>query len=240
MDLLNTLRNFEWYDGKDEDKQISASSLANEPLELWLHKHKFEKNKYELTDATFGSLAHLALEKVFEQTEEFKDGRIILEHRYFKKLKDYTISGKIDMLDLEKSILWDFKTGKNYSKKMLDKEGKNHRYAIQLSVYRWLLHREDLTAKILWIMKDSKAAEREPVFIEQEVELMSFDEVEEYIQSKVDILEAYGDTMPDKCKDLWPRKVKGALVNTKCMFYCNYSKSCPHNNPTKLEVASTW
>lgn len=237
MDLLKTLLEYDFYD-KYPEKHISASSFSKEPLEIWFGLQDIEiENK--LSAATIGSLVHLGLEKVIKQTDEFKDGKLIVEQRIVKEHDGWTITGTPDLIDYENGILYDYKTGKNYSKKMLEKEGKYHSYAIQLAIYKWLIG-EEFDAKILWLMKDSSAPKREPDILLQDVETMDFNEISAFITEKIKMIEAYGDNMPDKCKDLWPRKINKVLVNTKCKFYCSYNKVCPHYRSNPVEASSVW
>lgn len=242
MDLIDTLNNYSWYEKFDLNngkKHLSASSFSKDPLELWLGLQNYKENAPKLSDATLGSIVHLGLEKIIKELDEYKYGQLIVEQRIVREMENWTVSGTPDLIDVENKVIYDYKTGKNYSKKMLDKEGSQHSYAIQIAIYNWLLG-GGYEAKILWLMKDSKAAESQPVIFEQVIDIMSFDETTDYILEKLNLLDAIGDTMPEKCKDLWPRKVKGMLVNTKCQYYCRYSVSCPHNNPSSAQVISSW
>jgi hypothetical protein len=240
MDIIKILNDHKWYDGytpQEGEKHLSASSFANEPLEIWLDRHNYPENPFKLSDATVGSIVHIGLENIIRKTEEYKNAELLIEHQIIKPFNGWTITGRPDLVNIPKKILYDYKTGKNYSKKMIDKEGKNHRYAIQLAVYNWLLG-GGYTPKILWLMKDSQAGE--PVIFEQEIEIMDLNEIEVYMKERLDVIDAYGDSMPDKCGDLWPRKIKGAVVNAKCMYYCKYSHSCPKNNPSASTIAKSY
>lgn len=240
--LLELLESHKWYDNEFSymENHISASSFANETLELWLDKYGYEREE-KLGDNTVGSLVHIAMEKIIS---DLCDPQLVCEKRFSKNFEGHIISGSMDLVDYSTRTIYDYKTAKNYSRKMLTKEGKHHRYAIQLAVYNWLLtdkNESPFTCKIFWIMKDSKAAEREPTFVEEEIEIMSREEIEAYMLDKIITLAHYNkDVVPDKCKDLWPRKVKNAVIDTKCEFYCGFKKSCPRYKTTALKQIATW
>lgn len=240
--LIELLESYKWYDNKFSDvkNHISASSFANETLELWLDREGYDREE-KLGDNTVGSLVHIAMEKL---VTDLCDPQLVCEKRFDKAIGGYLVSGSMDLIDYSTRTIYDYKTAKNYSRKMLAKEGKNHRYAIQMAIYNWLLTNENesnFTCKIFWIMKDSKAAEREPVFVEEEIEIMSREEIEAYMLEKIAVLDAYDSkTIPDKCSDLWTRKVKSALIDTKCEFYCGFKKTCPKYKTTAVKQIATW
>lgn len=244
--MLDVLKKYKWYDNphSGNEKHISASSFANETLEIWFGLNGYEQEE-KLSDATIGSLVHLGMEKIFTEENYKTDMRYIIEQRYSSTLEGMFISGSPDLIDTKEKVIYDYKTAKNYSKKMLAKEGKYHRYAIQLAIYKWLLSKQfDVTEYkpvILWIMKDSSAPKGEPVFIEQEIEIMTLEEIEEFMIEKIKVVSAYDkDTMPDMCKDLWTRNINKTLVNTKCSFYCGYKKVCPYFKPSVKQAISAW
>jgi len=233
--LIDIIKDYKFYDRKSEKYTLSASLIADDILQIWHEQQGTEPNAFELNDATLGSILHLGLELVFSQANK----SFTIEQRFSKMIGKWTISGKIDLLDTERNTIYDFKSAKNYSRKSLKKEGRFHRYAIQLAIYNWLLG-GGYIAKILWIMKDSNALNLEPTFVEEEIEIMAASEIEDYIKSKTDSLEFYGNEMPDVCSDLWARKVNGALVNSRCLCYCKYSNSCKYNKPTLKGSIARW
>lgn len=241
MELQKIFEEYKWYDGEGGEKHLSASSLTKEPLELWLKLKNYPQNKFKFSDSTLGSVAHLGVEHIIKQTQEYKDGLVLLEKRIEASFCGWTISGKPDMVDMDKKVIYDYKFTKNYSKKMLDKD-KNHAYIVQLSVYRWLLQDINFKGVICWFMKDSNAVDREPTYIEQEVELLSFERIEEMIKEKINILEYLGDEVPSKCEDTWTRNIrgKGIISDVKCKFYCSYSDVCPRFRTTTLGAIQSW
>lgn len=243
--MLDVLKKYKWYDNphSENEKHISASSFPNETLEIWFGIHGYEREE-KLSDATLGSLVHLGMERIFTEENYKTDMRYIIEQRYASTIDGMLVSGSPDLIDTKDKIIYDYKTSKNYSKKMLAKEGKYHRYAIQLAIYKWLISPtlgEDYTCKILWIMKDSSAPKGEPVFVEQEIEIMTMSEIQDYMSEKIKVLNAYDkDNMPSKCKDLWTRNINKSLVNTKCHYYCSYKKVCPHFKSSTKESIAAW
>ena len=242
MDLINILKDYQFYEPLEDnscEKHISASSLADDPLQLWLKINNYQENEEDLGDHTLGSLVHMALESIVidslitDPSYDRKDWE--MEQRHVRWVDDYCISGKMDLVDHKNKVLYDFKTGKNYSKESLKKEGKLHRYSIQLAVYNWLLG-GGYTPKILWIMKDSNAVKHEPVFSIQQIEIMTPDEIVKYIRDKIAIVDH--STIEDfKTCAPWIRSQgKGKpAINTRCSYYCRYSGSCPLYNPTDVQ-----
>lgn len=234
--ILDILKEYKFYDKEKKEKSISASSITKDILQLWFEQNDYEKEE-KLSDATLGSIVHLGMEKIFENTFNLKDD-VTIEKRFSKEIIGWEITGKPDIIIGD--TIYDYKTGKNYSRKQFLKEGKNHPYSIQLSIYNWLIG-GNKKAKILWMMKDSKAIDGEPVFIEDDVILMNDTEVETLLVDKILELEKYpSDVMPDECNDLWLRKVKGTVIKMKCKLYCGYKNVCPYFKETIKQSTSSW
>lgn len=234
--IIKVLENTSFYDGVEEGKNLSASAITQGVLPLWFKTNGYDKQE-KLSDATLGSIVHLGMEKILTDALTEGDEPYIIEQRFSKQFSGWNINGKPDLIVGD--TIWDYKTGKNYSRKQFLKEGKLHPYSIQMSVYAWLTG--STKAKILWMMKDSKAIDGEPVFIEDDVVLMSSDEVENLIFDKIEELEKYDkDTMPPECTDLWLRKHKGTVIKMKCQLYCGYKNSCPYFKPTERQTVSAW
>ncbi len=225
-----------FYDG--DKKSLSASSMTKEPLQLWYEQNDYPKVE-ALTDATFGSIMHLGMEKMLhEYFIENEKMDYQMEVRATREIAGASVSGKPDLV--VDGVIWDFKSGKNYARKMMLKEGKKHPYVIQLSVYNWLLG-GGLAGKILWLMKDSKAIEGEEVFIEDDIELLTLEETEQLILEKIESIKQYdANTMPPECKDLWLRNYKGEVIKQKCKLYCSFRDSCTYYNEPVSKTVNSW
>lgn len=208
------------YTGSGIKKSLSASAVGNEVLQNWLRVKYGIVDDTELGQNTLGSILHLGMEKVFEE-DKYKT-----EHSMKRMLGDYAITGTADMIT--DKCIYDYKLTKNYTVKMWNKEPETHGYTIQLNVLRWILDGDgslgDHDMKLVWFLKDANATKDEPNMIISKVPKIN---IEPIIQEAVNELDGVLD-VPAKCKDLWPRKIKGATVNMKCKYYCSYNKVCPH------------
>lgn len=122
---------------------------------------------------------------------------VYLEQRTEREFRGYVITGKFDMvLD---GVLQDFKSTSVYTAMHGDKDED---YRLQGSIYRWL-NQDKITADhivINWIFTDWSRAEakRNPNYPQQRVmphnvQLLSLDETEAWLDAKFDALEAAAD-----------------------------------------------
>src|SRR6056300_511436 len=104
-ELIKILENHKWYDNPfdNQENHISASSFANETLELWMSKYNYPKQE-KIGDNTIGSLVHIGMENLIN---DLRQDRFITEARFKKEFSDYIISGSIDLLDTENKIIYD-------------------------------------------------------------------------------------------------------------------------------------
>jgi len=142
---------------------------------------------------------------------------------------NHRISGKYDFLeDLGADLhrLWDLKTTSVWSVVYKD---KLEDYCIQLSIYRYLCHRNgiivDDTAKILFIFTDWKRSDsRKPDYpdtrlMEMDIHLWDLDRTESWIRDRLDLLDQAAETpdhlLPDCTpEELWQTADKWAHMRT--------------------------
>lgn len=236
FDPIKEIENYKFYDRTKHRYTLSASTIGNDILQLWHEQVGTEENQYRLGDMDAGSIMHLGLEQIFKSNKD-----LVIEERYQKQIGKWTISGKMDIIDEKEKIIYDIKTGKNYSRKKLLEEKEKNQYAIQLAVYNWLLCGGYKT-KILWILKDSDITKNQPVFIVDDVPIMDEFAIEEYINSKINLLDVYLDSneIPNECQDKWTRTINKVTVNSKCMYYCKYSNNCKYFKPSIKQALSKW
>ena len=228
----------EYSGNREPNKKIfSASSLSSTLLQKYLKfKHGTSKQK-KFESNTLGSIYQLGVDKAFEGDDNYQNA-----YRIKHEISNgWIISGEMDQVDNEYKIIFDNKVttptaiGKVFSEK--EKNG----YALQLSVYRWLMYKEhgELYSAILPMVdknssyfKDNKYDQltfAEPV-------LTSLEEIEDKLLEATNELDHYIDLdiEPEKCdkKDLWLFKPRGSAKAKpmRCIYYCDVSKHCKHYN----------
>ena len=218
------------YQEKTDRYQLSASMVGNDALQNYLSIVHGKVPDKSVTDATLGTIMHLGMETLMQDVKGVKTE--VSRHR---ELGDsWVITGTADLVldkgDYEE--IYDYKFIKKYALEMIHKEGRNHRYALQLAVLAWLSDKE-VRPYIAAFVKDAQALKNEPVFNLIPVDIYSKEEVEEMLKTETGKLEHYlrNQEMPPKCEDTWKRKVKGmGLIEMRCALYCSYGKAgfCPY------------
>jgi len=106
-----------------------------------------------------------------------------------------------------------------------------------MNAYKWAM---DVDYKMVLDLfyKDSNEAKGETSFEEFEI-----DDIENFVEEAVrttDELHSYleTNTMPEKCGDVWLRKLtpKGHLVATRCTTYCSVSDACPYFSDSMAKI----
>jgi len=220
---------------KPNRNEISASELGNDVLQIYLRNKFGVQETTEFDQAGFGSLIHLAMEKIFENTDPFK-----AEENYeWEIVKDWKLTGTIDLYDYQNQVIYDYKVIKKYTIDKLLKE-PNHQYVWQLNAYRYLVEHDRLLEegsvdmKILAFIKDAgfniKTGVMESTL--QEIPIRHIDNklIEERFKKIIEEIKIHrkSDTYPPQCKDLWFRKIKGEPVPMRCKVYCSYNEFCPY------------
>lgn len=195
---------------------ISATTLIG-PARAWalkqLHPDDLVADYSDFIKTKNGDSIHAGIErsKVAEKLGGFQ------ERRFYAELNGFHISGKMDMvLDNE---IHDFKsTGTwKYVKKDFDD------YFKQLSIYRWLLAKNGIQVSdygnIHMFLNDWKRADSlrnsdyPPIpYVKLRIRLMSVDEAEEYIASRVmEFAFALGSLPECTPKELWQTETTWAI-----------------------------
>ena len=174
------------------------------------------------------------VEKFVNKTfSEHLDFNVVQEKRLFVEVDDWTISGKPDRIELDTKTLIDFKMTSAW---VFDKPDQHDKYRKQLSIYRYMLHKEGIeidTAKIIFIFRDwskmamfrSKTYPRRRVE-ELEIDLMSLEETEAYIKKRIFLHKQAELGNAPLCteEEMWARdgsfkcyKKKGKVLSKKAM-----------------------
>jgi len=210
MRWIPTLYRYDTYRACDKVPSASATTLLGPLYKLKLALANTEKDedlielKYKRS-SMIGTAVHERAEKAFKD-----DPTVVQEIYTEREFEDVTISGSCDLIQQEDDgtyTICDWKTG--YGKKRNEDQLKKD--AMQMSIYRWLL--QDMydindTAYVLFISQSNNEEHEYPV------ELMSVEDVEEFISAK--LYAASQIELPD-CND-------SAKYNscTYCTFVCSH------------------
>lgn len=172
----------------------------------WKRHYQTAMTKLGYSDKTISRV------RINPETLEEGDIPVYLELRGSRKFKEYSISGKFDMVvDGE---LNDFKSTSVYT---FIKGSKDEDYCLQGSLYKWI-HADKITSDhitINFIFTDWQRAmaKSDPNYpqqrvLEHRVKLMSLEETEKWIDGRIRELEAHADLPEEKLpfcsdKDLW-------------------------------------
>lgn len=198
----------------DKGVDFSATDFCRPSYQLWVSKNLPKNENVEQgLEPWIGQLVHNASynNPEIDVIKEFSCKRVFdLE---------YTIGGSVDRLEYLGGGLWqiaDIKTQGMYPAQAAFKQPKED-WKVQLSVYRWILDDYNFSVVgsgtihqyVLGFTKNKIGMEK---YNKLEVELMSHDEVEELVKSKIGI--AKGEE-PVSCD----------CPSWGCS-YCDYTESC--------------
>ena len=249
------------YVNEDDDYTISASMVANDPLQNYLSIVHGKGTEDEITDATLGSVFHLGMEQLVREKMDTDVAIIGAEVAMHHKLSNgWVLSGTADLIvepEVGRFEIHDYKLTKKYTRKMTEKDLYTSGYTKQLQVLDALFRRDttanqgkeinrDIELHCDFFLKDTIAVNFESVFqplvipnkvgtSEMNAADVLFAEVVEITNSLQSYIEA--GTIPPVCKDRWPRNVKGTVIPSRCEFYCGHKNVCPHYSPDPRKVA---
>lgn len=181
-------------------KRYSITTLLKPTREILLsrrHDHEIEQDCSEMIWALLGQAVHHVLERAADGKNEFAEER--LEHCLEN---GYTVSGIIDLYDMEKQEVIDYKTIS--VTKAIKQDFEDWRK--QGLGYVWLLLKNGLpckSVKFYGILRDwsKNKVYREQGYpqlpvIEVEFSISGIDEIDEFIRTKIDELR-YFEAQPD-------------------------------------------
>lgn len=217
-EIVEWLKNDE-YDYNDDFYTLSATTLLKSARMILLQKRWKDSLSIDVSDLItqrYGTSLHDSFEKL-------KLENTIQEKRYYRKIGDFTISGKVDLIldvkdnpklaDLKSTSVWTYILG-----------SRKDDFIKQLSIYRWILQDESESvngkalsdkANIFYIFtdfskKDAMIKKDYPQtrIVVDEIKLLSLEDTQKMIQSKIEQIKSYKDT-PDSVlpfctkEDLW-------------------------------------
>lgn len=227
------------YDHNSDPYTISATTLMK-PTRVHLlstrHSGELVSDVADLVASRVGSAIHDSIEVI-------ETPNIHKENRAFRDIQvgsvTYKISGKYDILEEHKNELFtlrDIKTTSVWAVVLNSKgEGKkDEEYRKQLSVYRWLLSTEKTVNDSAFIdffftdwqgakAKQSLRSREYPLYPQQrimpgyKIELMSLEETEKWIISRLELIEEYKNQSDEKLlpctkTELWATDEKYAVT----------------------------
>jgi len=249
----------------DDTYKISASMIANDPLQNYLSIIHGKPTETEITDATLGTIFHAGMEKIVTNSINDGNSEIIGAEIEMSTIltNGWELHGTADLItepEQGRFEIHDYKLTKNYTRKMMAKEINTHSYTKQLQVLDALFRTGtstyskdeivgDITLIADFFLKDSKAISHEPVHNPLQVpnkigteDMNATQVLFEEVIAITDSLQSYIESgqVPPECSDKWIRNVKGKVIPTRCALYCGHGKNslCPYYNPGTQETVS--
>ncbi len=178
-------------------KRYSVTTLLDPTRKILLnrrHNAEIEQDCSDMVWLLFGKAVHSILEENSDGANEFAEEKLAVELE-----NGYTVSGKIDLYDIDKAEVVDYKTASVW--KVI--KGDFEDWRLQGLMYVWLLRKNGLpceTVTFYAILKDHSKRDaktkadypKSPVYkVEFEVTDGSIAEIDEYILAKIDELRKY-------------------------------------------------
>ena len=132
QEIINAVHNDNYSRGK---ATISATGLLQPPRIRLLAQEHYDKLTIDVSDEIWkllGQSVHTILERANENNED-----TITEQRMFATVKDWTVSGQTDSIDVKSNILKDYKITSVWSIVSALQEGKAE-WEQQLNIYAYL------------------------------------------------------------------------------------------------------
>ena len=132
QEIINAVHNDNYSRGK---ATISATGLLQPPRIRLLAQEHYDKLTIDVSDEIWkllGQSVHTILERANENSED-----TITEQRMFATVKDWTVSGQTDSIDVKSNILKDYKITSVWSIVSALQEGKAE-WEQQLNIYAYL------------------------------------------------------------------------------------------------------
>lgn len=216
-DALVKAVSLEKHNGENE---ISATTLLKGVKEHLLTDRHWEEITVDVSEnlwALFGTAIHALLEK--ESPDTFT------EEKFWSKVGDWNITGRVDCYDMAQEIIFDYKVTSAW--KIVFKNFTD--WERQGKIYAWLLKQKGLNVKecrFVAMLRDWSETEslRNADYPKGQIYVHKFEiteddlsEIEKFIRDKVEQLSAYKDT-PDNeipcCseEERWADKTKYAVM----------------------------
>lgn len=237
-----------------EKKIFSASMLGDDILQNF-YKFKYGgKNSIQFEANTFGSIYQLGVDSAVDRySTKNNNSKYISALRLQFNLPDteWIISGEMDQIDTENRVIFDNKVTTTTTISKIKSEGKNHQYALQMAVYKWLLYQHNKNHGIeapqeyeaVLAVVDKKFSYFTTKKMNQltfmRVNTYSIEETEQLLQERIKNLNEFIDLNqePGQCQNLFWYQTKGqAKKPMRCIHYCDYATKCKYFNDEKHKL----
>lgn len=207
-------------DKHNGENEISATTLLKGVKEILITDRHWDELVADVSDnvwALFGTAIHALLEK--ESPDTFT------EEKFWSKIGDWNVTGRVDCYDMSKEIIFDYKCTSAW--KIVFKNFSD--WEMQGKIYAWLLKQKGLNVKecrFIALLRDFSETEslRNADYPKCQIYVHRFEiteedlaETEKFIKEKLEQLSAYKDTPDDsipECseEERWADKTKYAVM----------------------------
>lgn len=209
-------------DRHNEEGCISATTLLKGAKEILLTDRHWEEITVDVSEnlwALGGTAIHALLEK--ESPDTFT------EEKFWEKVGDWNVTGRVDCYDMAKEIIYDYKYTSVW--KIIYKNFED--WEMQGKIYAWLLKQKGLNVKECrfiallrdWSETESKRKEGYPdcqIYVHKfDITPEALEEAEQFIKDKVlqvsNFISTPDDNIPECTeKERWTDKTKWAVMKT--------------------------
>lgn len=202
------------------ENEISATTLLKGVKEILITDRHWEELKADVSDnvwALFGTAIHALLEK--ESPDTFT------EEKFWSKIGDWNVTGRVDCYDMSKEIIYDYKCTSVW--KIVFKNFED--WEMQGKIYAWLLKQKGLNVKECrfiallrdWSETESLRKEDYPktqIYVHKfEITENDLEETEKFIKDKLEQLSTFVNTPDDnipECtkEERWAEETKYAVM----------------------------
>jgi hypothetical protein len=207
-------------DRHNEEGCVSATTLLKGVKEILLTDRHWDEITIDVSEnlwALGGTAIHALLEKEYPDT--------FTEEKFWEKVGDWNVTGRIDCYDMAKEIIYDYKYTSVW--KIIYKNFED--WERQGKIYAWLMKQKGLVVKecrFIALLRDWSETEsqRREDYPECQIYVHKFEitdddlvETEKFIKDKVEQLSTFVNT-PDDCipwctkEERWTEKTKYAVM----------------------------
>ena len=223
------------YSGNQEPgkKQISASQLGDDDLQLYLKYMHGGKDSETFEANTFGSIYHLGAAEAFKDVEDTE----VESPLSYMLPNGWLVTGSMDLILHKFKIIADHKTTTATTITNVIKDGKNAGYSLQMGAYKLLVAKNyghtDYEAVLPVVDKTFsyfKKANKYNQLTFINVETYSLEDIEQMLIDKTNRLQDYIDLgqEPPECSNVFPYSPgKGQrMKRMRCIHYCDQAGNC--------------
>lgn len=208
--LPSPIYNFLKSDYQPKEKQYSVTTILNPTRQIILKRRYNDQIDQDCSDliwAILGTAFHSILENAQADSNQLQEEYLRQELGCLdESLKDYYLSGKADLLDIDNKKIIDYKTTSSF--KFVKKDFEDYR--LQLLIYAWLFKKigyEVNKGEIVAILRDwqRSKAQYDKSYPQLQVQTITFEftdkdfeDIEIYIKNRFSEIKAYEDKPDDE------------------------------------------